>query len=184
MGGMIAQELALLAPERVRSLALIATHAGGVLAALPSAEGIRRFVEANVGGPAQRVEALKRLLYPPEYLAATDLDQLNRRLTETYGRRPPPETLRGHLYAVTLHRTEARLGRVRTPTLVVKPARDILVDPRNSDVLATAIPGARLVRFDDAGHGVMFQRAAALNGELVRHIAAAEKNARPATQAL
>jgi len=35
MGGMISQELALLAPHRVQSLALCVTHAGGITAVPP-----------------------------------------------------------------------------------------------------------------------------------------------------
>jgi 3-oxoadipate enol-lactonase len=175
MGGMITQELALLAPARVRSLTLVATHAGGVLASLPSVEGMLRFTQANVGPPAQRLEALKRLLYTPEFLASTDMAALDRRLADSAaGGRVSPETLRGHLHAVRTHRTESRLGRIRAPTLVVRPGRDLLVSPRNSDLLARLIPGARLSRFDDAGHGVTFQCAPALNRVLAAHVAEAE----------
>jgi pimeloyl-ACP methyl ester carboxylesterase len=174
MGGMIAQELTLQAPGRVRSLTLIATHAGGVLASMPSAAGMLLFAQANMGPTSQRVEALKKLLYTPEFLASTDVGLLERRITDVAGKPAAQETLRGHLHAVTLHRAESRLGRVRAPTLVVRPGRDVLVAPRNSDLLAAAIPGARLLRFDDAGHGVTFQCAAALNRELARHVAAAE----------
>lgn len=178
MGGMIAQELALTAPARVRSLTLIATHAGGVLATLPTAEGMLRFAQANLGSRGQRVEALKRLLYTPEFLATTDLAQLDRRLADVAGTPAPRATLRGHMHAVSSHRTEARLGRLRAPTLVVRPGRDLLVSPRNSDLLARGIPGARLVRFDDAGHGITFQCVAALNREIAAHVAAVEA-ARP-----
>jgi 3-oxoadipate enol-lactonase len=174
MGGMIAQELALLAPRRVLSLTLIATHAGGVLAGLPSAEGMLRFAQANLGPLAARLTALKSLLYTPEFLASTDVEQLDRRLADSASRRAPREMLRGHLHAVTLHRTEARLGGIRVPTLVVRPGRDILVSPRNSDLLARAIPGARVARFDEAGHGVTFQCAEAVNREVASHVAAAE----------
>jgi pimeloyl-ACP methyl ester carboxylesterase len=176
MGGMIAQELALRSPSRVRSLTLVATHAGGVLAALPRAEGLYRFVEANLAsGPEKRVAALKRLLYTPEFLASVDVEQLDRRITDMVGRRAARETLLGHMHAVLLHRTEKRLGEILAPTMVVRPARDLLINPQNSDVLARGIPGARLVRFDDAGHGVTFQCAAALNAELVRHIGDADR---------
>ena len=173
MGGMIAQELTLTAPPRVRSLTLIATHAGGLRAALPRAEGLRRFIEANVGDRAARVAALKRLLYTAEFLASEGAEQLDRRIDEMAGRRAPPATVTGHLHAVLRHRTRRRLGSIGVPTLIVRPGRDVLVHPRNSDVLAKGIPSARLVRFDDAGHGVTFQCAGALNAEIARHIAAA-----------
>ena len=177
MGGMIAQELALSSPSRLRSLTLIATHPGGVRACLPSPEGLLRFAQGNLGGPATRVQALKRLLYTPEFLAGVDHEQMDRRMNDMVGKRAARATVRGHLAAVLRHRTGARLDRVRVPTLVVRPGRDLLISPKNSDALARRIPGARVVRFDDAGHGITFQCASALNGEIARHVAAAEGQA-------
>ncbi len=52
---------------------------------------------------------------------------------------------------------------------------DILVPPAHSDVLARSIPGATLLRFDDAGHGVTHQKAAELNRALRSHIESAER---------
>jgi pimeloyl-ACP methyl ester carboxylesterase len=177
MGGMIAQELALAAPSRVRSLTLVATHAGGVRAALPTVEGLVRFAQANLGAPSERVAALQRLLYTPEFLASVDRAAMTARMKDMVGERAPRATVRGHLGAVLRHRTTARLGGVRAPTLVVRPGRDVLIRPKNSDVLARLIPGARVARFDDAGHGVTFQSAAALNQAIARHVAAAEGQA-------
>jgi pimeloyl-ACP methyl ester carboxylesterase len=45
MGGMIALELALLAPERIASLTLISAHAGGVRGTLPPPHGLGNFVK-------------------------------------------------------------------------------------------------------------------------------------------
>lgn len=178
MGGMIAQELTLRAPERVRSLTLIATHAGGLRAALPPLRGLARFVEANTGDAAARVRALKSLLYTPEFLAAGDAEKLDARILQMASRRAPRKTVLGHLGAVLGHRTRRRLSAVRTPTLIVRPDGDILVKPGNNDVLAAHIHGARLVRYSDAGHGVTFQCADRLNADIAAHIADAERAAR------
>ena len=72
------------------------------------------------------------------------------------------------------HDTRARLGRLRLPCLIVRPGRDRLVQPSRSDDLARLIPFSSLVRLDDAGHGVTFQSAEALNAMLLSHFAAAE----------
>jgi pimeloyl-ACP methyl ester carboxylesterase len=175
MGGMIAQELALTAPSRLRSLTLIATHAGGFRAITPRPEGLARFTQANLGGSRGRLAALKRLLYTSDYLRTIDVERIDARVTAMAGKRAPTGTIMGHLAAVTLHRTRRRLAQIRLPTLIVRPAQDILVHPRNSDILARHIPGARVVHFEDAGHGVTFQCAAALNAEIRRHIADSEQ---------
>lgn len=170
MGGMISQEIALTAPARVQTLTLIATHAGGPRAVVPPLEGLALFARANTLGPDARVEALKRLLYTPEFLREVDQAALGQRMRDMLGQRASPRVLAGHLHAVMRHRTLARLGAISAPTLVVRPGRDLLIDPRNSDVLAGAIGGARLERIDDAGHGVTFQSADRVNQLLVEHV--------------
>lgn len=170
MGGMISQEIALAAPDRVRSLTLIATHSGGPRAVVPPLEGLALFVRTNSSGPAGRVEALKRLLYTPEFIATVDEGALDRRMHDMVGRRAPRHVVGGHLHAVLRHATRSRLAKIQAPTLVVRPGRDVLVRPEGSDTLHRHIPGARLRRFDDAGHGITFQCAEELNQEIASHI--------------
>ncbi len=174
MGGMIAQEVVLRAPARVRSLTLIATHAGGFRAALPPLPGIVRFVQANTTGPEGRIRALAQLLYTPEFLAARGA-RLDARLAQMVGARAPAAVVLGHLEAVARHRALQRLGQISAPTLVVRPGRDILIRAHNSDVLARRIRGARLLRLDDAGHGLTFEKARELNDAIAAHVAAAER---------
>jgi pimeloyl-ACP methyl ester carboxylesterase len=84
--------------------------------------------------------------------------------------RPPAlRTVLGQLYAVWRHSTESRLGQIEAPTLLVRPGEDILIRPSQTDRLAERIPGARVLRFDDAGHGVTFQKATELNAALREH---------------
>lgn len=175
MGGMIAQETALAAPERIKSLALIATHAGGRGAALPPRAGIETFLRVNLGRDrAARIAALARLLYPPEFLAEVDREMLEERMRERTAQRVPRRTMLSHLSAVFRHRTDDRLHQLEMPTLVVKPGRDILVRPEEADRLKRLIPHAELVELADAGHGVTFQRAEELNARLLEHFADSE----------
>lgn len=170
MGGMIAQEIALAAPDRVQSLTLIATHAGGPTAVFPPPEGLALFLQANVGNPAHRITALKRLLYPPSFLATADQAALDLRMQGMVGKRAPQHILEGHLHAVLRHDTRSRLGKIQAPAMIIQPAQDKLVRPNNSEVLARHIPKSRLIRFEDAGHGITFQCANALNQEITRFI--------------
>ena len=177
MGGMVAQELAIRAQERCRSLALIATHAGGRLAGLPTLLGTRLFLQTVLSSGKKRVESLERLLYPPEYVKNAD-PTLRRRGTKARLSQPPSaKTVGGHFAAVTGHDTEARLSQLTLPTLLVRPGQDILVRPSEMDRIARHMSHARVLRFDDAGHGVTYQKAAELNSALREHFAAADRGA-------
>lgn len=173
MGGMVAQELALAHPERVQSLALIATHPGGPLHWFPTLEGVRCFLRAQSRDPERRLEALQDLLHPREFTEQHAPGELAERMRRV-GRRAPGRTLLAQLSAVLRHDTRARLGEIRSPTLVVRPGKDILVRPHQSDLLVARIPGARMLRLDDAGHGAIFQCRHRINAALREHFAAAE----------
>ena len=180
MGGMVAQHLALAAPQRVRSLSLIATQAGGVRAALPRGRGLRCFLKATRAGDYDaRIDALKPLLFPDHFLeSAENRAFADRVVREDFETEPPRTTRRAHLRAVLRHRAYRRLGELEgLPTLIVKPAHDLLIKPRQSDRLHRLIPGSRLMTIDDAGHGVVRQSYPALNAALLEHFAAAEAKA-------
>ncbi|MEM6958646.1 MAG: alpha/beta fold hydrolase [Myxococcota bacterium] len=184
MGGMIAQELALRAPKRVRSLSLIATHpGGGPLSFLPPTEGLGLFLRAQMPGDG-RIDAIRRLLYPAAYLATCDRAALNERMRNQLMRPVPRQTLIRQLIAISRHDTRARLSSLEMPTLIVKPSLDLLVPPQGSDRLAKAIPHARLVVLEDAGHGAIFQRASAVNDAVRRNIHEADLMALSAGRAI
>jgi pimeloyl-ACP methyl ester carboxylesterase len=162
MGGMIAQEVALNHPERVRSLQLHCTLArpDRYLTALMeswrtvrtrvSAEEWLRFVAPWLFAPGTYAER-------PEFVET---------VIQTGLANPNPFTLTGFLRqgdAVRSHDTLDRLGKVRHPTLVSVAADDILVPPRFARALAAAVPGAELRVLDGAGHCYFWERADAFN---------------------
>lgn len=171
MGGMVAQELALAAPERLLSLSLIATHAGGPLGIVPTLQGLKLFARANLLPVKERPKALVELLYPPAYRSQVKVELLSDRLQAGLRSRAEPRTLRAQLFAVVTHDTRRRLAKIRTPTLVVKPEQDLLVRPRHSELLLAGIPGAKLLSLPEGGHGCVFQCAERLNAALLEHFA-------------
>lgn len=171
MGGMIAQEVALHAPDRLRSLGLLVTHAGGPSARPPLARSLRSLVGGRLLPPERRLHPIGHLLYPRRFVRSTDREALAARMAEQTGARVPPSTWRKQFGAISKHDTRARLPRLETPTLVVSAARDALVDPRESERLARYLPRAELLRFEEAGHGILYQCAETLNRRLLGHIA-------------
>jgi pimeloyl-ACP methyl ester carboxylesterase len=146
LGGMIAQELAVLEPERVAKLVLCCTHPGvrhGLpmpeqtvrlfqeAAALPPDEALRRFVENALGND------------PPAGVA----DELYRRRLEN-----PLDPAGWQAQAAAGTTFLGVDGPIGHETLIVTGTADNVVDPRNSDVLAQRIPGAHVERLPGLGH--------------------------------
>ncbi|MDQ3325174.1 MAG: alpha/beta hydrolase [Actinomycetota bacterium] len=123
-GGVVAQQLAVHAPTRVRRLILVSTSCG-------------------VGATPGSQDAL-RALRPPSGASS-------------WPRSDAVGTL-WHSMAVSSWSSIPFLGVIRAPVLVVSGARDRVVPPANSALLARRIPGAELVLLP-AGHDL--QRAGA-----------------------
>ena len=142
MGGMVAQRLALMFPDRVERLILSATS-GKVV------DGPKMVLLTGVNWLLLRltIKAMAvniRLAYhnaTPEIIAkhlATD-----------------PRTIRGAYGALLRHNTLKELGRIRTPTLVVSGTKDRLLPWRMGKKLAEGIPGAKLVVIEGGSHELM-----------------------------
>ncbi len=175
MGGMIAQHVALEHAPRTRSLALIATHSGSKPRALPRGRAVLPFVKALRKTGPDRARAVLELLYPPEAIERIDLAEYSESLKRDLGARQSLTAVLMQIQAIVTHNTKARLPELAaTPTLIVRPGRDVLVRPSNSDKLHAAIPGSRLVSFQEAGHAVTAQCAHEVNASLLSHYARAE----------
>jgi 3-oxoadipate enol-lactonase len=150
MGGMIAQEMALRYPDRVRSLVLQGTTAGGPRSTGPAAETLLSLAAQRV--PLSRERKIKMLthqLFSDAYAAAHPdevLDHLRRLGADRAGVRGALQ----HLTASTVHDTVSRLRSVQAPTLVLHGELDRMVSVANARLLAERIPRARLAVVDGA----------------------------------
>jgi 3-oxoadipate enol-lactonase len=134
-GGMVAQQLALDHPDRVRSLILAATHPGH-----------RHAVSSPARVPKGRPwEAL----YSPAFLRDHP-DRVTEDLRS--GTEQPEEAARRQWRAMQAFDPWDRLPSIAVPTLVLHGTEDRTIDPANARLLAERIPGARLVLLDGAGH--------------------------------
>jgi len=176
MGGMVSQELALMARDRLRSLALIATHPGNMLRSIPPVEGLKRFARVHMGPKQHRHRNLARLLFTDAHIEDVGEELLVNRLADNFGENPPPRaTLLAQIGAVIGHNTRSRLSALEgLPTLIIKPADDLLVPPSGSDALNSLIPGATLRTIQGAGHGLMGQVPDEVNRLLLEHLAAVD----------
>lgn len=157
MGGAIALELAHGRPDLTRSLVLVAPAVSGKLGL-----AMHLLVESPFGrwllNLSQQHNALatlcERTLFGAPWLA---LSPALRRDVEDLAR-TTPEAAIGGLNAVLDFDFTDRLPRLDLPTLVVVGSRDITLSPGESELAASQIPGARLIKMRGVGHQPVDER--------------------------
>ncbi|UCP10554.1 alpha/beta hydrolase [Pseudomonas sp. MM213] len=159
LGGFVAQDIALKAPERVRRLILTGTGpAGGT--------GIDRV--GSVTWPLI-IKGLLTLRDPKFYLfftttangqrAASEYLQRLKERQQNRSKGPTPGAFLRQFKAITAWGKQAPQDLSRLPmlTLIANGDNDIMVPTVNSIDLAKRIPNAQLIIYPDAGHGSIFQ---------------------------
>jgi 3-oxoadipate enol-lactonase len=174
LGGMVAQELALRYPERVRALILGATTAGGSDATLARSEPLTFFVRVGAMAP----EEAEWAAVPYNYSLRTRRHHGDR-IAEDIAKRVAHQTdTLAYLHqvaAAATHNTMGRLANIEHPTLVVHGEEDLVMPPHNGETLARAIPQAELKLWPNAGHLYTTDNPQAdryIRRYLVRHTAA------------
>ena len=162
-GGMVAQELAISHPRKVRKLVLCCTSSGGAggssyplheLERLPLEERIRlRLVRTD-----RRIDDAWIAAHPEDYKALYDKALADAQLFADEPRRA--EGARWQLLARANHDTWARIGTLAMPVLVCGGRYDGQAEPSVVEALAKRIPSAELAFFE-GGHGFLNQDPAA-----------------------
>jgi len=148
MGGMIAQEFALAYPERVKSLILGCTAAGGPEAVRAEPEVLLALGARALMTPEEGVEAMVPFIYDestPRQRIDEDLEIRKRTF-------PRSESYVAQIAGIMNFEAYSRLHRLSVPTLVIHGESDRLVPPGNGELIAKRIPGARLVLLKKASH--------------------------------
>ena len=171
MGGMVAQELALDATERVATLTLAGTSCGGTQSKPTSDEVVRTLTTAALSGDRERVVktgfgflfsaafAADAANYPP-FLAAARIHPASL------------NTLMEQQSAVMTHDAYGRIRGLAVPTLVVHGTQDRMLEAVNADLIASMVAGARLELLDGVGHLLFWEQPERV-AQLVREHAAA-----------
>jgi 3-oxoadipate enol-lactonase len=172
MGGAIAQEMALAAPERIRTLTLAVTFARGgrwgqTLSAVWGARVLRMSRE-------ERVDELMLLCFSEEFFENAEGVAWLRDLMLQNPHPQPAEAFARQLDAASRHDTRDRLATLAMPTHVIGAEYDLLVPVWKSRELAALIPGAKLTVLDGCPHGLNVERAEDFNRAVLDFVAQVE----------
>lgn len=180
MGGVIAQILAVGAPERVRSIVLACTACRhhewrrellAEWAATARERGIRALAGRNL-----------RWLVGPRSI---------RRFWPAFGLvgplavAMPPHAFDAQVQAILAMDDDLRfaLGGIDVPALVIVGSQDVLTPQGDAEELASLIPGAELVVVRGGAHGFMIEHAGAFNAAVLDFLDRAEAASAPGAAA-
>jgi pimeloyl-ACP methyl ester carboxylesterase len=158
IGGMVAQEIALQAPDLARKLVLVGTGPRGAdMSSSRSAE-----IFAGIYDPPEHLWLAVHFSPSPAGRAA-GLAFLERKLRR---KDRDPEVSEGAAarqreaigdYIAGGEAAQDHLRDVRLPTLIVQGSNDIIIPTINSYVLQQKLPNAQLILYPDANHGSFYQ---------------------------
>ena len=171
MGGMIAQEMAISYPERLRSLTSIMSTTGDPRLPQPSRQVTLKLLQRQPDGYEAFIERFKQTWlfqrvgsFPDD--EARDLDRAER----TYARGLNPEGVGRQLRAILASGSRReRLAQVTAPTLVIHGKVDPLVHPAAGRDTAASIPGAKLMLIDRMGHALPISMWGTVIDAISRH---------------
>ncbi len=182
MGGMVAQELVLRHPERVRALILGCTT-GGAGGVGPSAETLQKMIRNQSLTGDDALAAGWEFGYSPPYIAR-NYDALLARSRAASRFAAPRDSYLRQIVAATRHDAYGRLSAISCPVMIIHGADDVMIPAENARMLKQQIPHAEMHILESMGHGYNLE-AQDIADELVidfvrRHGGAVERNARAA----
>ena len=156
MGGMIAQEVAISFPQRVRSLTSIMSTTGNPKVPPPTREAAAMLMAPP---PTTKEEYFERFAKTWKMLRVGSFPEdeaLDRsRAERTYRARPQSGRRRTAVArGAGLRQPQGTAASVKAPTLVIHGTVDPLVRPEGGKDTAASIPGAKLLMIEGMGHAL------------------------------
>ena len=162
IGGMVAQEITLQAPDLVRKLILVGTGPRGGQGMESLTQVAQRIFGAAYDPPEHLWLAV--LFSPSEAGQAAGKEFLKRKHLRQEGRDPevndkvsPAQIEAMDKWGVQQEGSYGYLKTIKQPTLVVNGSNDVIMPTINSFIMEQNIPNAQLIIYPDSNHGSQFQ---------------------------
>jgi pimeloyl-ACP methyl ester carboxylesterase len=170
LGGMVSQQVALAAPERVRTLTLAVTHGG-----VQEAGRVRGRLLGSIARHLPREDQVDNLLYlcyTEAFFENAEMHGFMRNALLDTPYPQPAEAFARQAEAGATHDVRDRLGELSMPVHVIGAERDLMIPVWKSHELASLIPGAELTVLEGAGHGATWEHSDAFNKAVTEYLSA------------
>ena len=150
MGGMIAQEIAINYPQRVRKLVLVSTYARDDQSSSGSTSELFKEVQTTgkVGSSLINLAFNK----PLNRVFVKVMARINSTFTKGSVKKVNKVGFDGQLEACLKHNTLDRLPLIKAPTLIIVGEADRVIKPSSSEIMAARIPLCQLAKFKNGSH--------------------------------
>lgn len=166
MGGMVAQELALAHPERIRTLTLGCTYCGGPGSELAPPETLAKLGAGFQSGDRElAIRTGFEVNVSPEFAARPGAYETFREMAKALP--APLPVIMLQMQAIGGHDTSARLPSLDVPTLVIHGDLDAMLPVGNGRLIASLIPSSALEVLSGVGH-VFWWEKPGKSAELIR----------------
>jgi pimeloyl-ACP methyl ester carboxylesterase len=162
IGGMVAQEITLQAPDLVRKLILVGTGPRGGEGMASITTVAKKIFGAHYDPPEYMWLAV--LFSPSKAAQAAGKEFLKRKHLRQEWRDPevnekvsPAQVAAMDNWGVQKQESYGYLKTIKQPTLVVNGSNDMLMPTVNSYIMEQNIPNAQLIIYPDSNHGSQFQ---------------------------
>jgi 3-oxoadipate enol-lactonase len=170
MGGMIAQEVALTAPERVRTLQLAVTYAGS---GRWGREKARQWLLSAEGRTHEEmIDELLLLCLSEKFFENERGVKFLKDLMLQNPNPQQPEGFTRQLGAASRHEVRDRIGSLSMPVHVIGGEHDVLVPIWKSQEIHSLVPGSELTVIAGGPHGLNLERADEFNAAVLDFVRA------------
>jgi pimeloyl-ACP methyl ester carboxylesterase len=161
MGGMIAQQLAVMYPNQLGQLILINTAIAGKKAVHPSEKVEKELLDMPQNKLGRYMVAMK-LFFPDTWKTRMAVAlAVDRFQPENYLEINPKITMveqrRLVVHWLDNEKAAKQISHLQLPVLILNGEADVVIPPVNSVILARSIPNAKLQRWKEGGHAMIYQ---------------------------
>jgi pimeloyl-ACP methyl ester carboxylesterase len=162
-GGLIAQKLAVKYPKLLKALILINTSCGGHKATWCDEATRQKLMRtsATEASGEERFKQMMSVMFPQEILPRF-IERVKKIMISAAVEGLVSQEMQQKQRQVVDHfqqndQLANQIAKLKIPVLIIVGKQDVIVPFANAELLKSKLPQAKLLTYDDAGHGVVYQ---------------------------